>query len=854
MATSGLREYARKRNFTRTAEPRGKLSRKTGHLFVVQKHAARRLHYDLRLELDGALKSWAVTRGPSLSPEDKRLAVQVEDHPLDYAEFEGRIPEGEYGAGGIIVWDRGQWVPVGDPREALAKGHLEFELKGTKLKGRWHLVHMKGRDKGGKPNWLLIKADDEFATQARDTRLLDDKPRSVKTGRTVEEVAAGKVKIRRKRGAKSEATEGATDGRSRPGEPVSAAEDAGARVLSPPKRARPGHLPSFIEPQLASLAERPPPGAAWVHEIKFDGYRLLARVDRGRVTLKTRSGLDWSSKFPSVKKALESLPVVTALLDGEVVVETEAGTPDFGALQADLSEGRSDRFRYYLFDLLHLDGSDLTPAALIDRKAVLARLIKGRSDGVLKYSEHFTERGDVVLRHACRLSLEGIVSKLGNAPYRSGRSKSWLKSKCVDSDEFVIVGYVPSTTQRRMIGALALGYHDKGRLIYAGRVGSGFSTAVAEDLWQLLETLRTDAPPLAVPPPAEARRNVRWVKPSLVAEVELRGWTADGILRHSVFKGLRQDKRAAEVAPEKPVMKARSRKPSAKPAPAVGASPLPVPLTHPDRVLWPDAGVTKQGLAEFYAEIWPWIAPHVSGRPLALVRCPGGISQTCFFQKHAWAGISEHVIRSSDPEDGEELLAIHNVEGLLALTQASVLEIHVWGATLRDIERPDGITFDLDPAPEVAWTDVVSAAFEVRDRLMGLGLDSFVKTTGGKGLHVFAPLTPDAEWGAVKEFTHRVALAMAKDSPDRYLAVASKKARRRRIFVDYLRNGRGATAVAAYSTRARAGAAVSTPLAWEELGPEMRPDRFTIQNLRNRLAHIEDPWRDLRKAARRLPR
>ena len=578
-----------------------------------------------------------------------------------------------------------------------------------------------------------------------------------------------------------------------------------------------------------------------MHEIKFDGYRLLARIDGGRVRLKTRSGLDWTGKFPSVQKALERLPVVAAFLDGEVVVETERGTPDFGALQQDLSEGRSDRFSFYLFDLLHLDGIDLTRASLIDRKAALARLVGGHADGVLKLSEHFTERGDIVLKHACRLSLEGIVSKLASATYRSGRTKAWLKSKCIDSGEFVVIGYVPSTTQRRTVGSLVLGTLAKGQLVYAGRVGSGFSTATADDLWRRLETIRIDAPDLAVLPPPEMRRNVRWAKPLLVAEVEMRGWTADGILRHAVFKGLRLDRQAADVAPEKP-----AGRPKAVSAP-------PVQLTHPDRVLWPDVGVTKQGLAEFYVEIWRAIAPHIVDRPLTLVRCPGGVEEGCFFQKHAWAGIGEHVARSRDPDGGEEILTINTLEGLLSLVQASALEIHVWGARLADIEKPDGITFDLDPDPEVAWSDVMGAAFEVRDRLQDLGLASLVKTTGGKGLHVFAPLEPHADWTAVKDFSHALATAMAKDSPQRYLAKASKTARRGRIFVDYLRNGRGATAVAAYSARARAGAPVSTPLDWDELGPEMRSDRFTVMNILHRLANIDDPWREVRKMARRLP-
>ena len=842
--SASLRAYNQKRNFTRTQEPRGKLQRRAGDLFVVHKHDARRLHYDLRLELDGVLKSWAVTRGPSLSPADKRLAVRTEDHPLDYAEFEGKIPEGEYGAGSVIVWDRGRWSTEGDPHQQLAKGHLTFELDGSKLKGRWHLVHMKGRDKGGKENWLLIKVDDEYARADGGTGLLEDEPRSVKTGRTVEDVAGSEVRIRRKPG---------TSARSRKSPekeprkaPAKATAGAAPRADIKVKGAKPAALPSFIEPALASLVEKPPTGDRWVHEVKFDGYRLLARLDHGRVKLFTRSGLDWTSKFANVAKALAALPVVTAFLDGEVVVETEHGVPDFGALQADLSEGRSERFSYYVFDLMHLDGKDVRTAALLQRKAALRGLLADVENGVLKYSEHFTDRGDLVLKHAARLGLEGIVSKLANAPYRSGRSKAWLKIKSIESEEFVVIGYVPSTTQRRIVGSLSLATNIKGKLTYAGRVGSGFSAAIADDLWERLEKIRTNAPALEVHPPVEARRNVRWVKPSLVVEVAFRNWTADNVIRHAVFKGLRPDKAAPEVMRERPAMKKK-----AKVAETRGA--LPVRLTHPDRVLWPDAGVTKQGLAEFYAETWPWISPWLVDRPLALLRCPGGIAEACFFQKHAWNGISDSIIRSPDPDDGEELLAVRDLEGLLALVQASVLEIHVWGAKLDDIERPDGITFDLDPDADVAWSDVISAAVEVRDRLKAKGLAAFVKTTGGKGLHVYSPLKPHADWAAAKEFAHGLAKAMASDSPRKYLATASKAQRRGRIFLDYLRNGRGATAVVAYSPRARAGATVSTPIGWGELGPELHSDRFTVTNLLHRLAQGDDPWRDVRKQARRLP-
>lgn len=599
-------------------------------------------------------------------------------------------------------------------------------------------------------------------------------------------------------------------------------------------------LPSFVEPQLASLAAKPPAGESWLHEIKFDGYRLLARVDRGHVKLKTRNGLDWTTRFPSIKKALEALPVVTAFLDGEVVVETEKGTPSFAELQADLSEGRSDRFRYYAFDLPHLDGVDLTGVPLIERKRVLADVLNGHH-GILAYSEHFLGRGEVVFDHACRLGLEGIVSKLKTAPYRSGRSKSWLKTKCVDRHELVIIGFVPSATERKVVGSLVVGYHVKDKLVYAGRVGSGFSYKVADDLWQRLEKIRIDVPPLAKTLPADSRRNVRWVRPTLVADIEIRDWTADGIARHAVFKGLRYDKEVSDVVREERAVRSKA------------TSAPPVRLTHPDRLLWPDAGVTKQGLADFYAELWPWIAPHVVNRPLALVRCPGGVEEACFFQKHAWAGIDERIIRVRDPAGGEELLAVKDMEGLVSLAQASVLEIHVWGATLDNVEKPDGMTFDLDPDAAVEWADVVAAAFEVRDRLAKAGLTSFVKTTGGKGLHVYAPLKPHVDWSAVKEFAHALAKAMSKDGPRKYMATASKQARRGRIFVDYLRNGRGATAVVAYSARARADATVSTPLDWHELGADIRSDRFTISNLLHRLSRGNDPWKDVRRTARRLP-
>ena len=817
-----LETYRSRRDFKATAEPRGRVRRgAAGHSYVIQKHAARRLHYDLRLELDGVLKSWAVTRGPSLVAGEKRLAVEVEDHPLDYGDFEGTIPKGEYGGGTVIVWDRGSWTPVGDPHQGLAKGHLEFELNGEKLSGRWHLIRMAGKRREKRVNWLLIKADDKAARPADAPDILEQRPESAKTGRQVDEVA-GEAPGWSSRTGRIEP---------RPGPDAI-------------KGARQAALPAFVEPELASLAPQPPGGQRWLHELKFDGYRLLARIDGGRVRLLTRSGLDWTERFGAgVVAALAGLGVENALIDGELVVEGPNGASDFSLLQADLSAGRADRFVYYAFDLLHLDGFDLRGAALTARKEALESVL-GQADGVLRLSGHFEEEGEIILRHACRLSLEGVVSKLRRSPYRPGRGKDWIKSKCSRRQELVIGGYVPSTTTRDAIGSLVLGYWRDGALIHAGRVGTGFTTAVARDLNRRLEPLRTEASPFAERLSAEAARQVRYVRPELAAEVDFRAWTADGNLRHASFRGLREDKPVAEIVQEE-----AKAKPAARPKALAK-------LTHPDRIYWPDAGVTKEGLAQYYSEVWRWIAPHVVGRPLALVRCPEGITGQCFFQKHAWQGISRAIRQQPDPQEpGTGLLMVEGLDGLIGLVQAGVLEIHPWGAAFANLEQPDQIVVDLDPGEGVGWPEVIAAAVEVRERLAALGLAGFVKTSGGKGLHVNVPLRPAAGWVAVKAFAKGLADAMAGDSPERYVATVAKAKRRRRILIDYLRNARGATAVAPYSTRARAGAPVSMPLDWSELGPEIGPAHFTVANSGNRLANLDsDPWGDFRKAAVPLPK
>lgn len=831
--------YRRKRDFTRTQEPQGAEGTAAGHAYLIQKHAARRLHYDLRLEMEGVLKSWAVTKGPSLVAGEKRLAVHVEDHPLDYGSFEGTIPKGEYGGGTVLLWDTGSWAPVGDAAKGYKKGHLEFELHGEKLTGRWHLVRMAPRKGEKADNWLLIKAEDDAARPEGAPDILDESPDSVKTGRTLDAIAKGEQP------AAAKPARARTEAKAKTASQTRVSSSAGSAAP-----------PAFIEPQLATLVAKAPSGKAWIHEIKYDGYRLQARIDatakgKRRVKLLTRSGLDWTPRFgPGLVAALEALPARDALIDGELVVETGAGVSNFSLLQQDLSEGRHDRFVYYAFDLLHLDGRDLTGEPLKLRKQRLERLLRHAADG-LRYSEHLAEDGGDMLRHACRLSLEGLVSKRADAPYRSGRSKDWVKSKCAFRQEFVIGGFTPSTAAKNAIGSLVLGVHEAGKLVAVGRVGTGFSQHVARDLHARLSSLARTRSPFAGTLTAQERRGVTFVAPELVAEVEFRGWTGDQHLRHAAFRGLREDKPAREIVRETP---AEGKDMAPEGSADRSAARSKVKLTHPDRVYWPEEGITKQGLADYYAEVWRHILPFVVARPLALLRCPDGIASQCFFQKHSWRGMNKAIKVAKDP-DGEELLYIEDLDGLIALVQSGALEIHPWGAPLADIERPDMLIFDLDPGEGVGWEGVVAGAREIRTRLEAQGLAAFVKTSGGKGLHVVAPLKPQARWEAAKAFTKALADSLAADDPDRFIAVATKARRKGRIFVDYLRNGRGATAVAAYCPRARAGAGVSMPVAWDELDQLAGAAQFTLTDAPARLAHLAaDPWDGFRAAAVPLPK
>jgi bifunctional non-homologous end joining protein LigD len=875
--------YRKKRKFGVTPEPRGRKARAKGNSFVIQKHAARRLHYDFRLELDGVMKSWAVTRGPSLVPGEKRLAVETEDHPVEYNAFEGTIPEGEYGGGTVMIWDRGTWTPEEDPHRGLKKGHLDFSLQGEKLGGHWHLVRMHRRPGEKRNNWLLIKATDEEARGAKDPDILEELPDSVISGRSIEEIAVGKGKQRvwhSNRSVADNVKAGATRGNVRAAKPVGR-EKRGNRKGDKKKAAsRSAKLPDFVPPSLATLHDTVPSAAGWVHEIKFDGYRIQARLDRGKVKLLTRKGLDWAARFPNVAADVARLAADTALIDGEIVVENEQGLSVFSMLQAALSNGDRDSFVYYVFDLLHLDGEDLTSLPMVERKTALKELLEATGDtSSIRYSEHFTEDGEHVWQQACNMGLEGIVSKRADAPYRPGRSDSFMKIKCAHAQELVVGGYVPSTVSPKMIGALVTGFYRDGKLIYSGRVGTGYTRAVAKDLWKQLHPIEVGKQPFDEIPPVEARaRDVRWLEPNTVIEAQFRGWTDDNIVRQASFKGLRQDKPAREVVREMPAEEQDARsEPRQAAAKASGAAAKKtkragraagksarasrnaapqdsaVRFTHPDRVYWPDVGVTKQDLADYYRTVWDLMAPHVVDVPLSLVRCPDGIKGQCFFQKHASAGLNDELLRSVIDTKRRQVIAVENLDGLLSLVQAGVLEVHVRGSLIDSLDLCQRIVFDIDPGPGVGWADIVRAARDVRERLQAIDLECFVKLSGGKGLHVVLPVAPVA-WDAVKAFVQAFAQAMAADDPERYVAKMTKSVRTGKIFVDYFRNSLEQTSVAAYSTRSRDGAPVSAPVTWEELGRVKSANQYTLINLGKRLGSLKrDPWADIGRVKQKLP-
>ena len=848
-----LREYARKRDFARTPEPRGRPAarRSAAPLFVVQKHAASRLHWDFRLELDGVLKSWAVPKGPSLDPADKRLAMHVEDHPLEYGDFEGVIPAGEYGGGTVMLWDRGTWTPVSDPHQGYRAGTLKFRLTGKRLRGGWALVRMRGRDaRDGERTWLLIKEKDAEAKPGWDAATIEGKATRVASGRTMERIAAARARVWH-----SNRSPAAPPPREAP--PLTrAAKLRRAPAATPGRKAV--ALPRFVPPQLATLVTEPPAGDEWLHEMKFDGYRILARLERGRVRLLSRNAKDWTARLPPVADAVAQLPATTALLDGEAVILQPDGTTSFQSLQNLLSGARDGgALAYMAFDLLHLDGRDLTHLPLEARKTALRALLDRRKAGangadVIRYSDHVVGGGAEFFGEACRLHLEGTLSKRRDAPYRPGRGRDWLKVKCGLRQEVVIGGFTPPAGARTGLGALLVGVHDGSRLVFAGKVGTGFSTGDLRALTARLTKLEQRQSPFDPPPRVAA---ARWVKPALVAEVAFTEWTSEGKMRHPSFQGLREDKAPSDVIREAAGSRVAGEAKVADAAPSGGSTVGGVRLTHPERVFYPKPRVTKLDLARYYEAVADAMLPHLADRPTTLVRCPDGISGQCFYQRHAGAGAAGSLKRVKIPGHAGDSLVVDTLPGLISAVQMGILEIHTWNATTADLERPDRIVLDLDPGPGVSWARVIEAARLLRRLLEETGLASFVKTSGGKGLHIVAPILPHGEWGEAGAFTRAVAEALARREPKRFTANMSKAVRGGRIYIDYLRNRRAATTVAAYSTRARPGAPVSMPVAWEELSARMAPDHFDITNVPKRLAGSQsDPWASYWRLRQALPK
>ena len=819
-----LAKYKAKRNFAITSEPAEGGKTAAGRLaFVVQKHWASRLHYDFRLELAGSMKSWAVPKGPSLDPRDKRMAVQVEDHPIAYNQFEGEIPAGQYGAGKVIIWDEGTWEPEGDAAKGHRDGSLKFSLQGRKLQGRWALIRMK--DQGEKqPAWLLIKEKDRFARPANEFSVVDEMPDSVVPLRT---------KAKRP-GAHAAATKKTAKAATQPGPP-------------PPPRL-PGtaaELPAELRPQLATLVDGVPQHADdWLFEIKFDGYRLLARVEGKQVQLLTRNGKDWTHKLPHLARAIAGLQLASGWLDGEIVVPNDKGVPDFQRLQNAFDESRTGGIVYYLFDAPYLNGRDLRQEPLETRRALVRELLAGTDQKSLRFSEAFDARPDTLLATACRLGLEGVIGKSKTSSYVSRRSTSWIKIKCQQRQEFVVAGYTDPQGARQGLGALLLAVHDRqGRLQYAGKVGTGFDEKTLRSLQQTLERLAVDTSPFASRTDADG--GAHWVKPVLVVEIAFAEWTGGGRVRQAVFHGLRTDKKPEAIVREKPLHTAAldaEADAGAQPA-AEAQKPPGLHVTHPERVLDPSTGLTKLDLVRFYALVAPLLLPHLKQRPVALVRAPAGIAGELFFQKHLEGKMPG--VKSLDPalDPGHApLMEIASNQALLSAAQMNVIEFHTWNGVKTAIDKPDRMTFDLDPGQGVEWKAMQQAAELVRVFLSQLGLESFVKTSGGKGLHVVVALKKQHGWDTVKAFSQAIVQHLARTIPQLFVAKSGPKNRVGKIFVDYLRNGFGATTVAAWSARARPGLGVSVPLAWDEVTTISRSDQWTIANIHSRLDHGNAPW------------
>ena len=866
MPTKKLSLYRAKRDFQKTKEPSGKTKILPTEYprFVIQKHAASRLHYDLRLEFDGVFKSWAVTKGPSLDPKDKRLAVEVEDHPLDYGDFEGTIPQGEYGGGTVMLWDRGFWVPEGDgdPAKALKKGDLKFTLAGEKLQGSWVLVRMRhDREQGKRNNWLLIKHRDGYEHEG-DADALLDKDRSVASGRSMDEIAAGKGRAPKAfMTGKGKAFDPGAVWHSHKEKAPTKAARAIRKTRGDARTAKSTEMPAFIPPQLCRLVERPPTGDDWVHEIKFDGYRMQLRIEDGRAALRTRKGLDWTEKFAATAKEAQVLP--DAIIDGEAVALDADGAPDFAALQAALSEGRSKDLVYFAFDLLFEEGQDLRELPLSDRKDRLkAMLGKQRKLTLIRYVDHLSDAGDTVLQSACRMSLEGIVSKRLGASYTSARSDTWTKAKCRGGHEVVIGGWSGTRTNLR---SLIVGVYRGDHLVHVGRVGTGFNARNTPGLLDKLSRLQTKDSPFGGKDAPRSQSDWNWVKPTLAAEIEFAGWTGAGMVRQAAFKGLREDKPAKEIIAEKPAKASETEvaapepKATLRPTRTGGNTVLGVIISKPDKALWPAQGkedeVTKIDLARYFEAVGPWMLPHLKGRPCSVIRAPDGINGERFFQRHAMRGMSNLVTLTTVSGDREPYVQIDRHEALIAMAQIAAVEYHPWNCEPGHPDVPGRLVFDLDPGPDVPFATTIEAAREMKERLEALGLVTFCKTTGGKGLHVVTPLKTSGKsrigWDEAKAFAQTVCAVMAEDSPNRYVINMAKRVREGRIFLDYLRNDRMSTAVAPLSPRLRPGAPVSMPITWPQVKKGLDPMRFTIRTVPTLLTKSK-AWSDYCEAERPL--
>ncbi|HEY9553671.1 DNA ligase D [Allosphingosinicella sp.] len=811
-----LATYKKKRDFTKTSEPAGEVADTAGRSFMVQKHDATRLHYDLRLELDGTLKSWAVTRGPSLDPDDKRLAVRTEDHPLSYATFEGTIPKGEYGGGTVMLWDRGSWTPAPgkDPVKTLEKGHLHFTLDGERMKGEWILIRLKPRERERTENWLLRKIEDQHAGSS--AGLTEKYLTSVKTGRTMNEIAQGKkakelIPPRHGEGDHAKHGGGAPT-RSKEAPPPRA---EGARSPSPSR----GGLkpPKFHALQKATLVDHVPSGSGWLHEMKYDGYRCLLALGGGEAKIYTRTGLDWTDKFREIAEAARKIEIGSALLDGEIAHIDDKGSTSFSKLQQAISEGGRG-LTLFLFDALEIEGEPLSKLPNLERKARLASLVGEGQPPFILYADHIVGHGEKLLKAMCDAGQEGIISKRADAPYRGARTKNWLKIKCTNRQEFVIVGWTPSESKGRALRALLLAVHEDEKLRYTGKTGTGFSMATLQDLREKLGRIEVKKAPVEAP--RSETRGAHWVKPELVAEVAFAEFTSEGVVRHASFLGLREDKPAEDIVEETP-------------QPVERAGDDDVKISNPGRVIFPESKITKGQLADYYRAVAPLMLAWTANRPVSLVRCPQGRAKKCFFQKHDSGSFGKHVLHVpiAEKKGGtEDYLYVADAAGILACVQMGTIEFHGWGSKVDAVEKPDRLIFDLDPDEGLGFDAVKKAARDLKRHLADMGLQTFPLLTGGKGLHIVVPLTPEAKWPTVKDFANRFALALAEAEPDRFTATMSKAKRKGRIFLDWLRNQRGATAIMPYSARAREGAPVSAPINWDELDEMKSGGRFGVKD------------------------